>query len=107
MTTVYENDLQEMLVQLGHAILNTTDTELKEKLLGENFPRQTSATLWAFSDAPQEYKDISTHGGDEDYVLFVPVGFKGYIDNVVAAIGVCDTSKHRVAGGTVYIGSHA
>jgi len=65
------------------------------------------ASLWSFCDAPQEYRDLSGHGGDEDYVLFVPDGFIGYIDNIVRAIGVCDTSEHPVAGGTIYIGAHS
>lgn len=68
---------------------------------------RVTASLWSFYDAPQEYRDLSAHGGDEDYVLFVPYGFQGYIDNIVRAIGVCDTSEHPVVGGTVYIGAHA
>ena len=65
------------------------------------------ASLWSFCDAPQEYRDLSGHGGDEDYVLFVPDGFIGYIDNIVRAIGEDDTSEHPVAGGTIYIGAHS
>ena len=28
--------------------------------------------LWHFSDAPEKYKNLSCHGGDEDYVILVP-----------------------------------
>lgn len=28
--------------------------------------------IWRWEDAPQEYKDLSEHSGDEDWVAFVP-----------------------------------
>lgn len=28
--------------------------------------------LWHFRDAPREYQELSTNGGDEDWVLWVP-----------------------------------
>lgn len=64
--------------------------------------------VWAWTRAPQEYKDLSTHGGDEDWVLFVPVGdaqppwaWDG------TNFGCCSVSEHPVEGGTVYIGAHS
>ena len=28
--------------------------------------------VWEFNDAPPEYCELSTHGGDEDWVVFIP-----------------------------------
>jgi hypothetical protein len=66
--------------------------------------------LWRFSDAPKEFRDLSNHGGDEDWLLLVP---PEYIEDDLewiyanAQFGCCDFSKHPVAGGAVYIGAHA
>jgi len=64
--------------------------------------------VWRWEDAPAKYRNLSKHGGDEDWVAFVPAPLQGdYIrwleescfDNVV--------SEHVVSGGCVYIGAHA
>ena len=28
--------------------------------------------MWSFAEAPQQYKNLSTHGGDEDWVVYIP-----------------------------------
>lgn len=28
--------------------------------------------VWKWNDAPEKYKALSTHGGDEDYIVYVP-----------------------------------
>jgi hypothetical protein len=33
--------------------------------------------LWHWADAPKEYRDLSTHGGDEDWVMHCPVALRG------------------------------
>ena len=80
-------------------------------------PSAASITLWPFYDAPDEYRELSPHGGDEDWIMFVPdellshrcghstVAFQ--LDRIRQAIGVCDTSDHRIEGGTIFIGAHA
>lgn len=42
--------------------------------------------VWEWSDAPEEFRALSTHGGDEDWVVFVPYSrtsgarrFEGYL----------------------------
>jgi len=32
--------------------------------------------LWRWDDAPEEYRKLSTHCGDEDYILYAPAIFK-------------------------------
>ena len=31
-----------------------------------------AGTYWTWEDAPQEYKKLSGHGGDEDWVVTLP-----------------------------------
>ena len=33
--------------------------------------------LWHWADAPQAYRDMSIHGGDEDWVMYCPVVLRG------------------------------
>lgn len=77
----------------------------------------TFITLWPFYEGPEEYQALSPHGGDEDWIMFVPddllsvacghstVAFK--LEPIRRAIGICDTTDHRVEGGTVFIGAHS
>lgn len=64
--------------------------------------------VWAFEYAPTKYQKLSPHGGDEDWLAFVPEEYEDrYIrwldDNHFAN----DVSTHKVEYGTVYIGAHA
>jgi hypothetical protein len=65
--------------------------------------------VWKFEDAPEIYRSLSTAGGDEDWIAFVPKIYEGkYIPWLeVGPFGVCDVELIRVADGEVYIGSHA
>lgn len=65
--------------------------------------------VWRFSDAPDEYKKLSHHDGDEDWVAVVPREYAaqwiGWIDSQM--FGVCDTSSHELENGSkVFIGAH-
>lgn len=65
--------------------------------------------IWPFYDAPAAYRNLSPHGGDEDWVAFVPDSFGGapmFMDQGTS-FGCCDVSEHKVEGGTVRIGAHA
>jgi len=48
--------------------------------------------VWRFSDAPDEYKKLSHHDGDEDWVAVVPREYAaqwiGWIDCLVCVIPV-------------------
>jgi len=63
--------------------------------------------VWRFYDAPPRYQSLSTHGGDEDWLGFVPSCVERPEWMTVPAFGCCDVSEHPVHGGTVYIGAHA
>lgn len=87
--------------------------------------------VWRFYDAPEEYRALSGHGGDEDWLAFVPdeIGtdaqraswaalkcgeYGPYMNDPEpewlrsgTEFGRCSTSTHRVAGGWVYIGAHS
>jgi len=64
--------------------------------------------LWAFRDAPEHFRDLSGHGGDEDFVAFVPASM---VDTPLACdverMAICDCETHEVEGGVVLIGAHA
>lgn len=63
--------------------------------------------VWRWRDAPCTYKALSTHGGDEDWVAFVPESLRDVYIPWLERLGVCDLSEHEVYGGIVYIGAHA
>jgi hypothetical protein len=66
--------------------------------------------VWKFEDAPKEYQDLSTNGGDEDWIAFVPSEFS---DDWISWLqtgtpfGCCDVEEINVLGGTIHIGCHA
>lgn len=66
--------------------------------------------VWRFEDAPEEYRKLSEHGGDEDWLAFVPGSLsREYIGWMQpgSSFGICDVSEHDVDGGIVFIGAHA
>jgi hypothetical protein len=70
----------------------------------------TPILVWRFQDAPKEYRDLSPHGGDEDWLALVPVEMAyewiGWMDG--GAFGCCDVSEHLLKDGRVVrIGAHA
>lgn len=70
-------------------------------------------TVWSFNKAPEEYRKLSPHGGDEDFVVLSATedvwDFK--LGNLLDGITICDYSKHEVLVNDkkmfVYITSHA
>lgn len=65
--------------------------------------------VWRFYEAPEQYRKLSEHGGDEDWLAFVPDRYKdeyiGWLE--YGSFGVCEITQHPVEGGVVYIGAHA
>lgn len=37
--------------------------------------QKSKITIWRFEDAPQFLQDLSTNGGDEDWIALVPVAY--------------------------------
>ena len=33
--------------------------------------------IWHYHDAPKEYVDLSSHGGDEDWIMLCPADLRG------------------------------
>jgi len=65
-------------------------------------------SVWPFWAAPEKYKKLSPHGGDEDWLAFVPCGMSQPLwMESGTSFGYCDVSEHDVGEGTVYIGAHA
>ncbi len=66
--------------------------------------------VWPWDDAPKQYRALSTHGGDEDWVAFVPDRYRDlwipWLDSGTP-FGFCDVEIHHVEGGTVHIGAHS
>jgi hypothetical protein len=66
--------------------------------------------VWRWEDAPDEYRNLSEHGGDEDYVAFIPLALEGHWIGWLEegqSFGCCSVSEHRLRDGTVKIGAHA
>ena len=68
--------------------------------------------VWTWEDAPQELKDLSCHGGDEDWVALVPPKLTGrWIGWLECpAFGCCCVSEYthpELPGYEVRIGAHA
>ena len=67
--------------------------------------------VWRFEDAPAEYRALSKHGGDEDWVALVPAVYAdAWIGWMVEGtpFGCCEVSVHPLGNGdTVRIGAHA
>jgi hypothetical protein len=61
--------------------------------------------VWAFYDAPGEVAKLSPHGGDEDWVIFVPVGVD--VPEWVDRLSSCGASRHETEKGLVFITAHA
>lgn len=72
--------------------------------------------VWTFDDAPEDFRKLSTHGGDEDWLALVPAPiakswtegetYIGWLEN--GAFGVCDITRHPLPDGSiVVIGAHA
>lgn len=66
--------------------------------------------VWRYYDAPKQYQDMSPHGGDEDWIMFIPECLKDmYISwaEPGSSFGCCDVSEHEVSGGKILIGAHS
>ena len=75
------------------------------------WPTTPCILLWRFEDAPMEYQQLSPHGGDEDWVAFVPEALRNdwLVEMLLAkgtAFGRYAVSRHLVRGGVARIGAH-
>lgn len=69
--------------------------------------------VWKFQDAPEELRNLSTHGGDEDWLAIIPPQMTNkYISwmGEGTPFGVCDVKiyEHPTKEGyEIAIGAHA
>lgn len=67
--------------------------------------------VWRFEDAPARYRELSTNGGDEDWVALVPkeIADEDYIGWLEpgSAFGVFTIDRYLLPEGYVYIGAHS
>lgn len=64
--------------------------------------------VWRFDDAPAKYQRLSGHGGDEDWLAFVPDGQETPLwMDAGTPFGCYKASRRAVKGGWVVIGAHA
>lgn len=67
--------------------------------------------VWDFRDAPAEFRALSEHGGDEDWLAVVPAFYRFNMPPWLESgtrFGCCDTSEHVLPDGRIVcIGAHA
>jgi hypothetical protein len=64
--------------------------------------------VWAYHQAPIALRDLSTNGGDEDWIAVVPYGMHRPLwMEEGTAFGCCSVDAFEILAGTVYIGSHS
>lgn len=66
--------------------------------------------VWSFYDAPQHLRDLSTNGGDDDWIALVPAGYEHYLGWAEdgGRFGCCCVDEHTLPDGRrVLIGSHS
>lgn len=70
--------------------------------------------IWQFDKAPLKYRELSCHGGDEDFVVVMTVEeyeSNPYADLIVQKLTVCDSEQYCIVEGGkrlyVFITSHA
>jgi hypothetical protein len=66
--------------------------------------------VWRFEGAPREYRDLSTNGGDEDWIAFIPSAlaeeYIGWLESG-SSFGCCCVDEYKVEGGVICIGCHS
>ena len=66
--------------------------------------------VWRFEDAPINYKTLSEHGGDEDWLAHVPKGVEDEIwwAQEGSSFGCHSVTRHDLEDGSyVLIGAHS
>ena len=75
--------------------------------------------IWKFANAPEYYRKLSKHGGDEDWIALVPEGLMGELlvdvffggsfpNTRYNPFGCSSIESHLLTSGDmIYIGAHA
>lgn len=78
----------------------------------EDFTPGPQIRVYYYSDAPQEWQDLSTHGGDEDFLTYIPKERReselAYRVSQEGAFGRWFVSEHELPDGAlIVIHAHA
>jgi hypothetical protein len=65
--------------------------------------------IWHWEHAPEEYRKLSGHGGDEDYVILVDKVHENeyYVEAIIDRLTVCGYEKHDLGDWVLFITAHA
>ena len=65
--------------------------------------------VWRFDDAPNELRELSEHGGDEDWLALVPASLAdNWLPWLEGRAFGNDVTQHRLPNGAVvFISAHA
>lgn len=65
--------------------------------------------IWPFAEAPEEYRTLSRHGGDEDWLAYVPRSFENrYMPFLEEPVFGYSVSHYYLQNGDMLvIGAHA
>lgn len=65
--------------------------------------------IWRFEDAPKEWRDLSQHGGDEDYIVVVRDESNSIVYQLEGEIfmGLHHWDRHEYNDDVFWIGAHA
>lgn len=64
--------------------------------------------IWRFEEAPAEFREISPHGGDEDWVAHIPIELADAYFPWLESGSSGDVSEHKLPDGSIVkIGAHA
>ncbi len=76
--------------------------------------RMPPIQVWRFEDAPEELRQKSTNGGDEDWIALVPAEYYEEVEPYLPwleeghGFGYCSVDVTKLLNGDyLYIGSHA
>ena len=84
--------------------------EAKPKAVEAGIGEGEPVRVWRFDEAPVEFRRLSGHGGDEDWLIHVPAYLVGIFIPWLECrhFGRCRISEHPLRDGSmVMIGAHA
>jgi hypothetical protein len=66
--------------------------------------------IWAFCDAPEQYQALSTHGGDEDWIIYTPKNgpvpshlWSAFYSDETYVMGLGHVDRHVLEDGSIVV----